>query len=437
MSWDQTIEWFQNNQIASGGMIVVFGGYLLTIGRHLPLIVWNFLLRQFTVVMEIRNNDEAFFWVQSWLDEVGHGKNTRRVTVTTKSSSNNCDDDVELVFSPAPGIHWIYYQGQIVMLTRVRQDSQTTSGNAGTMFSSAPPEWFNIRAIGRNQNVLRNLINDIRNSAMTNTLGKIKIYTPDPGYSPNWKMAVTENKKPIESVVLADNIINKTIDDIDEFQHKKDWYNNMGIPYRRGYLLYGPPGNGKSSFVKALAGYFNTDIYCIALSSMSLSDTSLMSLFSQVPEHNILLIEDIDSLMTVSRDKDSQSTSGSLENTLEGMTTNSMAGLLNMIDGAIAPEGRILFMTTNQPHKLDSALVRPGRIDRQFEIGNATHTQARQLFSRLLNIENREQQEHFATSTPPETSMATIQNILMSNLGNPNGAIEAIKQYEPQSYKED
>jgi DNA replication protein DnaC len=58
-----------------------------------------------------------------------------------------------------------------------------------------------------------------------------------------------------------------------------------GIPYRRGYLLYGPPGSGKSSYIQALAG---------SLSERGLGDDKLNHLLSNAPERSFVLIEDID-----------------------------------------------------------------------------------------------------------------------------------------------
>lgn len=45
-----------------------------------------------------------------------------------------------------------------------------------------------------------------------------------------------------------------------EFLASRDWYAERGLPYRRGYLLYGPPGCGKSSFIFALAGHLGLNI---------------------------------------------------------------------------------------------------------------------------------------------------------------------------------
>jgi mitochondrial chaperone BCS1 len=68
----------------------------------------------------------------------------------------------------------------------------------------------------------------------------------------------------------------------------------LGIPYRRGYLLYGPPGSGKSSFIQAIAGELNYDICILNLSERGLGDDRLFHLLSNIPERSIVLIEDID-----------------------------------------------------------------------------------------------------------------------------------------------
>lgn len=55
-------------------------------------------------------------------------------------------------------------------------------------------------------------------------------------------------------MVLGENLGEKILEDVREFINNPQWYFDRGIPYRRGYLLYGPPGCGKSSFITALAG---------------------------------------------------------------------------------------------------------------------------------------------------------------------------------------
>jgi chaperone BCS1 len=65
----------------------------------------------------------------------------------------------------------------------------------------------------------------------------------------------------------------------------------------------------------------------------------------------------------------------------------SLAGLLNIIDGAASNEGRVLIMTTNYPEKLDSALIRPGRVDLQIKFTLATREQIQEIFRRMYSNE--------------------------------------------------
>ncbi len=56
------------------------------------------------------------------------------------------------------------------------------------------------------------------------------------------------------------------INDVDRFISHPNWYIDRGIPYRRGYLLYGPPGSGKTSAIMALAGcFFNFNFFDFTL----------------------------------------------------------------------------------------------------------------------------------------------------------------------------
>ncbi|KAI9653396.1 MAG: hypothetical protein M1821_007061 [Bathelium mastoideum] len=63
----------------------------------------------------------------------------------------------------------------------------------------------------------------------------------------------------------------------------------------------------------------------------------------------------------------------------------SLSGLLNTIDGVASHEGRVLIMTSNQPEKLDAALVRPGRVDMRVAFGPAGREQAVELFVRMFD----------------------------------------------------
>lgn len=165
-------------------------------------------------------------------------------------------------------------------------------------------------------------------------------------------------------------------------------YQCRGIPHRRGYLLHGKPGAGKSSTIFALASELGLDIYPISLSQGDMDDSSLNQLLLSTKNPSIILIEDID--VAFSRDAEDEKTDKSPKDSkeaglqkLKGSKSESqitLSGLLNAIDGVSAPEGRILIATTNSIERLDDALLRPGRLDVRLYYGFATEKGNRQLF---------------------------------------------------------
>ena len=127
-------------------------------------------------------------------------------------------------------------------------------------------------------------------------------------------------KRPLNSVILDKGILEDLIHDVEHFLSHPNWYIDRGIPYRRGYLLYGPPGSGKTSAIMALAGFsfcyiiyyalnyknflflghFDLSISTLNLSQGTMTDDRLQQLLSSVPEESLILLEDIDAA-TVSR----------------------------------------------------------------------------------------------------------------------------------------
>ena len=182
---------------------------------------------------------------------------------------------------------------------------------------------------------------------------------------------------------------------------------SSGIPFRRGYLLYGAPGSGKTSIIHSLAGELGLDIYIISLSKTGLDDNTLNSLIVSLPEHCIAIMEDIDAAFThgLTRDTeledprnrdprrrgrhgsgddfDDYQEKGGRSPSEAKDSRITLSGLLNALDGVSAQEGRLLFATTNRYHSLDPALIRPGRMDIRVEFRLASQYQARELYKRF------------------------------------------------------
>lgn len=136
-----------------------------------------------------------------------------------------------------------------------------------------PWENVTLTAFGRNKNMYFNMLEEARHLALKETEGKTIMYT---ALGSEWRpFGHPRKRRPIKSVVLDDGISDGIVADCNEFIRNPKWYAERGIPYRRGYLLHGPPGCGKSSFITALAGEIEFGICLLNLSERGLTDDRL------------------------------------------------------------------------------------------------------------------------------------------------------------------
>lgn len=155
--------------------------------------------------------------------------------------------------------------------------------------------------------------------------------------------------RPLASVVLRAGQAEGLSGDLGRFLGDEERYNRIGMPWHRGYLLKGPPGTGKTSLARALAVEHSLDVYYIPISAIP-NDAVLLRLLANVPSRSMLLLEDID-IVHGAKLRD------------DGEKGVSLSGLLNGLDGVITPHGLVKVLTTNDDSKLDSALLREGRVD--------------------------------------------------------------------------
>jgi chaperone BCS1 len=290
------------------------------------------------------------------------------------------------------------------------------SGRLMDLTSGSPFETITLTTLYRDRHLFTELLTEAHGRAQKQNEGRTVIYT---SFGPEWRpFGQPRRKRPLESVILAEGVKERLMNDLKDFLDSSAWYNDRGIPYRRGYLLYGPPGSGKSSLIQALAGDLDYNICMINLSEKTLTDDRLNHLLNHVPDRSILLLEDVDSAFNERKQSDEQ-----------GYTSGvTFSGLLNALDGVASAEERIIFMTTNHPEKLDPALIRPGRVDYKDIIDNATEEQARAMFLRFYKGATEECDEFIrellALQSPVST--AQLQGLFVYNKESPKGAIDMI-----------
>jgi chaperone BCS1 len=188
----------------------------------------------------------------------------------------------------------------------------------------------------------------------------------------------------------------------------RTFYENRGIPYRRGYLFYGTPGTGKTSFAVAMAGHFRLPIYVFSLSDTEMSDAQLAALFDDLSSRCVLLLEDVDS---AGLNRESMSAKDGKKVVKKGVT---LSGLLNCLDGPCSVDGRLLCMTSNSPDSIDAALVRPGRCEKIL-FGYTCPEVSAQMFTNIYTKSSAElyagEIDHAAVHDLPELAKSFANSI--------------------------
>jgi chaperone BCS1 len=403
------------SSVIDGAKLVLLGGTVET-ARRISSSAWSHFVNSFFLTAHFSEEDYPYDWLMLWLSRRPEWQRSREFDTTTRTTTpgfssripdNSFGDEDEgdsdelypgraktrVVFQPTfDTTHTIYYRGHWLRVARSRKQDGSSC------------EQLSISVVARNNSILKQLVLQAKKEYEAEAVHRIQLYLADA--HGGWRWTDSRHKRPMSSIVLNPGVKEMLLEDTRDFLRSEQWYADRGIPFRRGYLLHGVPGSGKSSLIHALAGELMLDVYVVSLSASWMSDSTLQSLMGRVPARCILLLEDLDAAFTrsVSRGKADTGTPSSGNNGedsenkpvqgpppapgrrkrdkegLSEVNTLSLSGLLNALDGVAAAEGRLLFATTNHLERLDAALSRPGRMDVWVEFKNASKWQAEALF---------------------------------------------------------
>ena len=392
------------NEFFSGGMILMAVGAAVALLRDVPRRVGHWVWRRVILTVTVRSEDEAFQWVQHWLALQPYSARARRLTAFSARSERERERDEKagpkVRFAPDVGTHWFFYRGTPLSLHRERNEPEEGGRSVRTR------ESFQIRMMSRNRQVVVDLLEEAR-----------RLYLPESDvlsvmvstYGTSWESAFRQPRRPADTLVLADGLWEEVVADARQFLASEDYYHAHGVPHRRGYLLHGPPGSGKTSLVKTLASELGLDLAVLNLNRADLDDDELLSLLGELSEKRvILLLEDIDAIFADRRRSDDANRSGV-----------TFSGLLNALDGVGSAGGLMMVMTTNHPGRLDPALIRPGRCDRRFHLGAPTPAQAERLFRNMIPGHDGLAGRFGRLLTNPTASMAALQDLCLRHRFDP------------------
>jgi chaperone BCS1 len=353
--------------------------------KSIPSHLWTLLKWQFTCRVVVFNEDSAFEAVSAWLSKHEGLRRTRQLRLTSAHSRD--EDESQIVLTPGFGKHLLWRAGRPMLIHRYLPDEKAAQS------SHSRRENIEILLLGRDPTPVRELIVEIANAQHSRDT-HVEVFL----YRNYWRFACRKVNRSLDSVVLPDQQRRRIVADLDHFIASRAWYADRGIPYRRGILLHGPPGCGKTSLVVALASHFGRRVYALNLGSIE-GDNELIDAVSSVPESAILLIEDIDAAQA---DRRGPSKIGDKQP--QPLT---MSGLLNVLDGVFSRDGRILVMTTNHEDKIDAALKRPGRADIIERIGEIG---ASEVWSMCAMFGMHDEAERIPTPvTPSEVQRRLIE----------------------------
>ncbi|GJS62832.1 AAA+ ATPase domain-containing protein [Tanacetum coccineum] len=131
---------------------------------------------------------------------------------------------------------------------------------------------------------------EIKNQKKVVKLHNLK--SPYLGQSNYRQMVNLDLPSTFDTLAMDKKMKKEIMDDLDLFVRRKDFYKKVGKAWKRGYLLYGQPGTGKSSLIAAMANYLKFDIYDLQL--MNVRDDCLKDMLLQTSNRSLLVIEDID-----------------------------------------------------------------------------------------------------------------------------------------------
>jgi len=403
-----------DNQFFTGGLMLGILAGILAYLRNVPHKIYYWIKRYTVTTMLLTDNDPATGWIFDWLDE--HTEHYVRGFWSLRTvNPGDYGERPDLRISLAPGWHIIWFKGWPLWFDRTRRELESKAGS-----NKAYEETVQLSTLCWGKEFIYDFVATARDASWgPPSRGWYWVYRFDSG----WYSVGKGQQRSLDNVFWPEGQLHRVIQDVDKFIADGDWYEQHGLPHRRGYLFAGPPGCGKTTAVAAIASHLELNVYTLSLAS-GLNDAKFAKLVEGIPSRCVLLIEDIDCAAVTQRrrgdDEEDRQTSITLIDGEMGYGLT-LSGILNALDGITRSAGRLVIMTSNHPEKLDPALIRPGRVDLQVHLPAATNEQALNMATALLDRElDPKETQQLLGYVERGKSMADIQAKLLRAILSPD-----------------
>lgn len=381
-AWSQA----SKNEFFQGGALLAV---LAAIGMYLksvPIALWDRIKRRIQYVAYMDNTTHMYDAFSDWFLEK-YPESFKRIEAQLTRNRYEKDTKFELIIRQFNDFNIIRRGAWYISVKKDKERLEAAQSQ-----SSRYVETYTVSSLfGRS--VIQSMLEEVKDHYNEKQIGwkGLRVVVTD-DWDENKDIYLPVYKKLNQLFIDGKD---ELIHDINNFLAKRDFYYDHAIRFKRGYLLYGPGGTGKTALVFAIADYLNMPVYYLNPKGFS-NDKSFENFISEVRDKSIILIEDVDIFWT--------------NRSSQGNTQVSFQSLLNVLDGLHSPHDVLIFMTTNHPEEFDKAFLRKGRLDYKMLVDHPGKKQVEDFLGNFYGVDNVILKE-YSLRIP----MVDIQDICIKN----------------------